>query len=233
MKRYFTLGAVAVAAVVLASSHSVAASRLLNTYESANVQTNFSLNFPELGINSTSNVFYTRYKLDIDEEAGTARFTDYIQQIDPLMMPLGISTGRLDIRIVESSGTYDKATQTFETDDVYEITFANDLSGFGFESPVLLPAKSHGKLDAPLASAREVTMDWAGDGELQNAEEPEKPFKYTYTCSSRTTVAASDAEVPALPQRSFCADGIFSFFSFATLGLMFAGLKVSTRRMRR
>lgn len=233
MKRFATTSVLSAALIAAAFSPVNAEVVVMNAYENSSVSTSFELVFPDLGINSSSNVFFTRYKLEIDEERGTARFVDYIQQIDPLMLPLGISTGRLDIRITSSEGTYDAATQTFETQDVYEITFRNDLRTFGFESPVLLPAVSKGTLSGPAASARSVEMRWEGDGELANSENPAAPYKFTYTCRSTTTVAASAADVPPLPTRGLCAEGILSFFGFAAMGLMFAGLKASNRRLRR
>jgi hypothetical protein len=205
---------------------------ILNAYENANVQTNFELVFPKLGINSTSPVFFTRYKLEIDEEAGTARFVEYIQQIDPLAMPLGISTGRLDIRITSSEGTYDAETRTFVTNDVYEINFANDLSTFGFASPVIFPATSSGTLSDKVSDARNVEMRWEGSGELANEDNPEDPYVYTYTCRVNTQIAAPGEELPPLPTK-FCADGLFSIFSLFAMGFGMVGLKRSARRMRR
>lgn len=232
MDRYFRRFMVAAIFTLSAAGLASAEPVTLNAYENSEVETNFELVFPELGIRSSSPVFFTRYKLEIDEEAGTARFVDYIQQIDPLAMPLGISTGRLDIRITESSGTYDAKTRTFSTNDTYQITFANDLSTFGFESPVLLPAVSHGTLSDAVDSVQTVEMSWEGHGELANESNPAEPYEYTYTCRSNTTIAKSEADVPPLPTR-FCADGLFSIFGFAAMGFGMIGLKRSTRRMRR
>lgn len=221
------------AAVAIACSNASAAATVLNAYENSDVVTGFNLNFPGLGIDSTSNVFYTRYQLEIDEDAGTARFVNYEQEIEPLLLPLGISTGRLSVRITSSEGTYDKATRTFRTNDVYEIRFTNDLSTFGFETPVNLPAVSSGKLDAAVGNVQHVEMNWSGDGELQNESKPDEPYQFTYSCKVNTTIAASAAEVPPLPTRSLCADGVFGIFGLAASSLMFAGLKVSNRRYRR
>ncbi len=219
--------------VATASSATWAEAVVLNAYENSAVVTNFSLKFPELGIDSTSNVFYTRYQLEIDEDAGTARFVDYIQEIEPLLLPLGISTGRLSVRITSSEGTYDKASRTFRTNDTYEIRFTNDLSTFGFETPVLLPAESNGTLDARVGDVQHVQMNWEGAGELENESNPEEPYKFTYTCKVNTTIAASASDVPPLPTRSLCAEGIYSIFGLAAPMLMFAGMRVSNRRYRR
>ncbi|MBX3393833.1 MAG: hypothetical protein KF841_00555 [Phycisphaerae bacterium] len=233
MKRISSILACATIAVGFSASRVSAEPVVLNAFENSAVVTNFQLIFPDLGINSTSNVFFTRYKLEIDEQAGTARFVDYIQQIDPLMLPLGISTGRLDIRITSSSGTYDSASKTFETNDVYQISFRNNLSTFGFESPVLLEAKSKGTLSDRVGSARNVEMRWEGSGELQNEENPAEPYKFTYTCRVNTSIAASDSDVPPIPTRGACAEGILSIFGLATMSLGFVSLRASNRRRRR
>ncbi|MBK8266997.1 MAG: hypothetical protein IPK83_01285 [Planctomycetes bacterium] len=231
MKR-FTFMLTLTVGFALTASRASAEPVVLNAYENSNVQTNFELVFPKLGIQSTSPVFYTRYKLEIDEEAGTAKFVDYIQQIDPLALPLGISTGRLDIRISSSEGTYDAATRTFVTNDVYEINFANDLSTFGFDSPVILPATSRGTLSDRVGDAQNVEMRWEGSGELANEENPAEPYEFTYTCRVNTQIAASASDVPPLPTK-FCADGLFSIFGLFAMGFGMIGLKRSARRMRR
>lgn len=207
-----------------------AAPRTLNAFEDSRVTTDFTLSFPSLGIDSTSNVFYTRFKLEIDEEAGTARFVDYNQQIESLALPLGITTGRIGVRINQSQGTYDAATRTFETVDEYEITFEHDLGFFGFESPVIFPAVSKGTVVGGAAAARNVQMTWGGAGQFENADDPARPFEYSYTCKVETVVGD---EAPPLPVRQTCADGFFSLFGFAAMSLMFIGMKTRIRRRRR
>lgn len=205
---------------------------LLNAFENSEVTTDFTLSFPSLGINSTSNVFYTRFKLEIDEAAGTARFVDYNQQIESLTLPLGITTGRIGVRINKSDGTYDAATRTFETVDEYEITFENDLSFFGFTSPVLFPAVSQGTVTGGAAAARNVRMVWGGEGQFENADNPAEPFIYTYSCRV-DTVIGPESETPPLPTANDCGSGLFSFFGLATMSLTFVGLRTSGRRRRR
>ncbi len=205
--------------------------KTLNAFEDGNVTTDFTLSFPSLGFDSTSNVFYTRFQLEIDEEAGTARFLDYNQQIESLTLPLGITTGRIGVRINQSEGTYDATTRTFETVDEYEITFENDLSFFGFVTPVIFPAVSKGTVVGGAAAARNVQMTWGGTGQFENADNPEQPFEYTYTCKVETVIGDEAPPLP-VPQQA-CADGIFSLFGFATMSLMFIGMKSRIRRRRR
>lgn len=200
-------------------------------YEDANFQTSFRLDFPALGISSSSRVFYTRFKLDIDEDAGKARFVSYEQEIEPLTLPLGISTGTLRVRIQNSDGTYNAATGAIKTNDDYNITFTNDLSAFGFESPVVLPAVSEGTITTEADGSRYLEMQWQGDGELANSENPSEPYKFTYTCKTRSRVVESQAAVPALPVRDTCGTGLAALFGAGFVGLV--GTRYRVRRRRR
>lgn len=232
LRNLFACAFVAVFAVAPAFAQLQSSSTLF-AYEDAAVESGFNITFPDFGIDSTSRIIYTRFNVDIDEEKGTARFSAYDQMIEPLLMPLGISTGTLHIRIESSEGTFDKATNTFQTNDLYNITFTNDLSVFGFESPVIIPSVSTGRVTTDAEGVRRVELDWVGEGELANEETPSEPYKYTYSCSTRTVVADSAADVPPLPTQQSCASGIASIFSFAFGAIGFAGLKRSVRRRRR
>jgi len=190
-----------VVAAGLAVSHATGASRLLTTVEDSEEQTAFTLDFPDLGITSSSRVIATRFNLEIDDETNTARFTEYFQLVESLTLPLGITTGPITVRIVSSEGAYSPSNQEFETVDLYEISFTNDLSAFGFESPVVIPSRSRGTVAGGAASARSVGMVWRGTGELANSSNPDEPFKYTYTCESKTVVTLPE-NVPPLPSVS-------------------------------
>lgn len=207
------------------------AQTVLYGYEDADFQTSFSLNFPGLGISSSSKVFYTRFNLEIDEDAGTARFTSYEQEIEPLTLPLGISTGTLRVRIQNSDGTFDKAADTFVTNDDYNITFTNDLTAFGFASPVVLPAVSEGVITTNAEGDRFVEMEWQGTGALENSENPSEPYAFTYTCKTRSRIATSAEAVPALPARDTCGTGLAALFGAGFVG--FVGMKRNVRRRRR
>ncbi len=229
MKRSSVLIAALIAA--FAAAPAIGEVQTLNAYENGQVSTSFDLVFPELGINTTSEVFYTRFELDIDDDAGTARFKNYDQEIDSLAMPLGIQTGALRVRILQSSGTYDSFSGDFVTNDTYEITFANDLSFFGFESPVLLPATSRGTVTTQPDGRQLIEMNWEGEGELANSDNPAEPFVYTYSCRVNTIVAKDASEIPPIPTR-FCADGALSIFSLFGMGLFFGCMKRHVRRSR-
>ncbi len=204
----------------------------LNAYEDAEADSGFNLSFPDLGIDSTSRIIYTRFELDIDEAKGTARFSAYDQKIEPLLLPLGISTGTLHVRIETSEGTFDAKTGTFQTNDLYNISFTNDLSALGFGSPVIIPSVSTGRITTGADGVRRIEMDWVGEGQLENPDNVAEPFEYRYTCSTRTKVAATADDVPALPTQQSCASGIAGLFSFAFGAFGFAGLKRRVRRRR-
>ena len=154
-------------------------------------------------------------------------------------LPLGISTGNIIVQIKSSSGTYDRDTGDFTTHDEYEISFTNDLSFFGFTSPVIIPSKSEGNLNGGPSNARTIGMTWEGQGELENSEDPSNPFKYTYVCTS-TTKIADPATFPPLPEvnSSACGaglcgvTGLLPMLAFA-FGLAMMKVNVARRRTRR
>ncbi len=229
MKLRNTLLAGAIAAILAAPAF--AQSETLNAYENADVDSSFDLRFDGLGINTTSRVIYTRFNLDIDPTEGTAGFSSYVQEVEPLVLPLGISTGRLMIEIISSEGTYNRNFGTFETNDVYRITFENDLSFFGFESPVEFPAVSTGTV-RNVGDERFIDMNWEGQGQFENADNPSEPFEYNYTCSVNTVVANDLASIPPIPTTQSCASGVLGIFGFATFGMGFMGMKRTVRRRR-
>ncbi|MFQ5412887.1 MAG: hypothetical protein ACE5E6_00370 [Phycisphaerae bacterium] len=128
----------------------------------------------------------TYYVLDIDPDAGTARFVDYHQDVDPLLLPGGISTGAITIGIVpdSSSGTFDPETGAYTTTELYEIFFEGDLSLFGVESPVVLESTSNGIVGFDTAVTGTILMEWAGTdtGTLENPQNPGEPLTFSYTC---------------------------------------------------
>lgn len=229
MKLRNTLLAGAVATILAAPAF--AQVQTLNAFENADVDTTFDLSFDALGINTTSRVIYTRFDLDIDPTEGTAAFTSYEQEIEPLTLPLGISTGRLKVEIISSEGSYNANFGTFETNDVYRITFENDLSFFGFESPVDFPAVSTGTV-RNVGEDRFIDMDWQGAGQFENADNPSEPFEYNYACEVSTVVANNLASIPPIPTTQSCASGVLGIFGFATFGMGFMGMKRRIRRNR-
>ncbi len=195
----------------------------------------FTLSFPDLGITSSSSVVNTNIDIEIDEQAGTARFLKYSQLVEPLMLPSPaedgsmISTGDITINIKTSNGTFNSATQTFTTNDVFLITFTDDLSAFGLTSPTELPSVSTGTVSNTVNDAQRIDMVWQGSGELGD---PSQPLRFSYVSSNFTIIdplpllTAFQSLIAAL-----CGPGTASMVSFMFLGLWM--MKAGVRRRRR
>ena len=160
----------------------------------------FSLDFGGLGIHALSHITSTNYELSVDPVHGTARFVSYLQHVQPLALPGGISTGDITVEIVagSSTGSFDSRTRTFTTSEMYAVHFTGDLSAFGLTSPVLLPSSSIGELAVDPVVGGEVRMDWNGSGELSNPFDPSTPLSFTYRCAVNTLFRPTPANVVAL-----------------------------------
>lgn len=242
-RRLGMIGAAAVFAGVLGSAPgAIAATASLHAYEDVEATNQFTLRFfgntPDQDLNTSSKIVATRLSLEIDEENGTARFSEYYQIVEPLTLPLGINTGNIIVQIKSSSGTYDRNTGDFATHDEYEISFTNDLSFFGFTSPVVIPSVSRGNLNGGV-SAKTIGMTWEGNGELENSQDPSNPFKYTYVCTS-TSKTADPSTFPPLPAlgNAACGAGVCGVTGLApmlafAMGLALMKVNVARRRGRR
>ncbi len=182
---------VACAASLLVSATSTAEPRLLVAQEDPNQISAFSLDFGELGGVSSSMIARTDYELEVDAEMGTARFVRYDQEVDPLILPGGFSTGNITIQVVEgsSTGAYDRRTGIFETSELYAVHFDGDLSAFGLESPVLLPSASTGFVLLDAQNGGSIGMAWVGEGELANPFDPKGTIQFAYSCEVNTQFA--------------------------------------------
>lgn len=235
LRRTVTLLALA-AAILLPAGAARATGQVLYAMENNDAVNEFSLTFPDLGITTTSKIVATRYTLEVDID-GTARFTDYYQLVEPLSLPLGISTGALTIRIKSSDGTYDPGTSAITTRDQYEISFTNDLSAFNFDSPVVIDGSASGILKNSVADARLMNFSWQGSGSIPNTTTPSEPYKYTYTCTTSTRFGSPDT-FPPIPSVSanLCGAGTCgSTGGLAMVPLMFgmAAMKIRLRGRRR
>src|SRR5262245_57252961 len=160
----------------------------------------FTLTFGGLGLNAVGHITTTNYELSVDPARGSAHFVSYLQHVQPLSLPGGISTGDITVEIVQgsSTGSFDSLTRTFTTSEMYAVHFTGDLSIFGLTSPVLLPSNSIGELAVDLVAGGEVTMDWNGDGQLSNPFDPEHPLSFSYRCASKTLFPATPANLVGL-----------------------------------
>ena len=160
----------------------------------------FTLNFGDLGVVASSNITSTTYELNVDPFDKKAHFVSYLQHVQPLILPGGLSTGDITVEVVDGSsvGSFDPYTRTFTTTEMYAVHFTGDLSAFGLTSPVLLPSSSSGQLVVDPISGGEVTMDWNGSGQLSNPFDPEHPLTFTYHCAVNTVFAPTPASVVGL-----------------------------------
>ncbi|MDO8629833.1 MAG: hypothetical protein Q7R41_05020 [Phycisphaerales bacterium] len=153
----------------------------------------FALNFGEFGGVASALIARTDFELEIDTAARTARFNRYDQDIDPLMLPGGISTGNIRVEVVpnSSTGAFNPATGEFATSEVYAIHFDGDLSAFNLHSPVLLESNSSGIVALEIESGGSVVMEWSGGSELANPFDPTTLIPFTYTCVVNAAFAAA------------------------------------------
>lgn len=205
----------------------------VNTVNEPGSDSGFTLSFPDLGITTSSSVVNTNISIEIDEQAGTARFLKYSQLVEPLLLPAEdgsmISTGDITINIKTSSGTFNSATQTFTTNDLFVITFTNDLSAFGLTSPTELPAISTGTVSNTVSDAQRIDMVWEGSGELGD---PSQPLRFNYISRNFTIIDP----LPALTAiqdliAGLCGTGTAGMVSFMFLGMWM--MKSGARRRRR
>lgn len=170
------------------------------THENAAEPGAFTLDFGDLGLQARSNITSTTYELSIDTAHGTARFVSYLQHVEPLILPGGLSTGDITVEIVDgsSTGSFDPLTRTFTTSEMYAVHFTGDLSAFGLTSPVLLPSSSVGELIVDPIQGGEVSMDWSGTGQLSNPFDPSTPLTFTYVCAVNTQFPPTPQDVIGL-----------------------------------
>lgn len=189
-KRSIVSASVALAALAGAASGQLPTAQPLSvvTTEDPAAPGAFTLSFGGLGLTTSSHITSTTYELSLDPFRGTARFESYLQHVQPLILPGGISTGDITVEIVpgSSSGTFDAVARTFTTSELYAVHFTGDLSAFGLTSPVFLPSSSTGALALDPLAGGAVTMDWTGSGELFNPFDPSNPLTFTYACAVNT-----------------------------------------------
>ncbi len=145
----------------------------------------FALDFAGFGGVSSALITRTDLELEIDGVLGTARFLRYDQDIDALVLPGGISTGNIHVEVVDgsSSGTFDRSTGEFVTNETYAIYFDGDLSAYGLSSPVMLDSTSVGVANATRAGIGYLTMEWAGASQLANPFDVGSLIDFSYTCT--------------------------------------------------
>jgi hypothetical protein len=183
-------GAFAMLVACAAASPAGAAPIRVQARQDNSVESSFALIFGGQGGVASALISRTDFELEIDGPAGTARFLNYDQDIDALTLPgpTGpLSTGAIRVQIVpgSSTGTYNRATGEFETNELYNIEFDGNLIALGLVSPVILPSQSVGVVDLANTTVGRVTMNWAGNATF--------PFDFSYICTLFATFSATPA----------------------------------------
>lgn len=163
----------------------LAAEQFLYGSGSQSIPSYFTLDFGQAGGVTSANIALTDFTLSIDPQTRRARMVDYYQEVEPLVLPGGISTGDITIQTLPeySFGKYNHVTGTFVTVDYYVISFTGDLSAFGLTSPAILPGTSDGVVTFGDGKGGSISMDWVGKGYLQNPGGSHlPPIRFRYTC---------------------------------------------------
>lgn len=187
---------------LITASQTFAREQIVDASNDPSVPSQFTLDFgPGLG-RTTAGITKTNYEIAVDRNLRTARFVSYNQEIDPLILPGGFSTGNIIVEVVpgSSSGTFNPETGEFNTSETYAIFFEGDLSAFQLESPVLLPSTSTGRINFGRARAGNIQMNWFGGSELVNPFDPTSFIGFTYVCEVNTVFGPQkvSAEIGAL-----------------------------------
>lgn len=153
----------------------------------------FTLTFPpEYGGTRQANITYAEITLEACDGANppTARFVDYYQEAESLLLPGDIPTGELTILVTDSqSVSYFPLMGEFSTSDFYAIYFTGDLSAYGITSPFYLPGASAGVISYHTPTSGAITMNWHGQAALPNPLDPQNPISFSYTCQVNTLFA--------------------------------------------
>jgi len=178
-------------AIALWAGQGLAAEVRVDASQNLQVGSSFSLDFGQVGGVASALITDTNLSVAVDPELGSARFVDYSQNIEPLILPGGFSTGAITVEIVEGSsvGTFDPITKVFTTTETYAIHFTGDLSAFGLTSPVLLDGSSTGTVSIATEIEGALDINWVGESELSNPLDPSQPIEFTYACEVHTAFA--------------------------------------------
>jgi len=184
-----TFALVAAFGCVAANTASAGTFQVNATSDPDNVSA-FTLQFGDGLGDASANITTTSLALALDDLTGTASLRAYYQQIAPLILPGGFSTGRITVSVLPGSsvGTYNPATGDFATSETYVVHFEGDLSAFGLQSPVLLPSNSVGVLDPSEGTLGALRLNWSGVGQLANPFIAGERISFTYACTVSTLV---------------------------------------------
>lgn len=184
--RHRGCGAWALAGLAIVAASASAQTRILVASPDPDRPSRFTVDFPpELGGPQSADIISTQYALKIDEGARFAAIQAYHQSVEPLQLG-PFNTGDIVVRLAgKSNGSFQLLTPDegqFVTEEVYNVFFEGDLSPFGLFSPVPVESTSVGDVTFLTPTSGTIRMAWEGDGEIQNPNEPGRPFRFTYRC---------------------------------------------------
>lgn len=184
-------GAAVVLAAVLTGGRASADPVALVATQPPTAASSFTLDFGGFGGVASARISQTDLALEIDADRGTAQFTQYLQFVDPLILPGDFSTGNIRVEIVpgSSAGVLNVLTGKFATEELYAVYFDGDLSAFDLTSPVYLPSASAGTVNLSFLRGGDINMAWVGTGQLINPFEPSTFITFEYTCAVQTAFA--------------------------------------------
>ncbi len=141
----------------------------------------------------------------VDADAAAATLVRYQQDVDSITLPYGQSTGPITVSVVPGSSSSVLFTQDpidpsvfyFETSELYEITYTEDLSAYGFPgNAVQFPGNSTGVINY---SAGTVELAWEGSSAMLDPTNPGNLIFFDYTCAVNTSIVATTGGVDILP----------------------------------
>ncbi len=215
MTRTKTIGSLVALACATTFSTASAAPYILTAEQDLAPQapaSTFALDFGAQGGVRDSEISNTNFGMEVDFDAGTARFSSYTQNIGSINLPdgsaNGVETGPITVTIAPGSPSgilreTGAGTFEFETTDTYIITFTNDLSAFGFpvDQPVALESTSIGTLivDELRDGAIEghAAMQWNGGGFMLDPANVGEFLSFDYRCDINSVFSAVEVPEPA------------------------------------
>lgn len=120
------------------------------------------------------------FELQTDADAGTARLLSWRQDVEPIEILPGLSTGPIEITMEPGSGdqgTYDASSNQFSASATFLINFDDtQLQEFGFTSPMPLVGTERGSIYGA-GSIGSIQMFLEGEGTVQGQS-------FNYTCQT-------------------------------------------------
>jgi hypothetical protein len=132
------------------------------------------------------------FELETDAQEGTARLVSWTQNVDPIEIVPGLSTGPITVTMEEGSaqtGTYDPVTRQFDVTATFLIEFDDtELKEIGFASPMPLVGTERGNIYG-VGNIGSIRMYLEGEGTVGG-----QTFPYTCQTTARFEYSLADDE---------------------------------------